>query len=549
MFINAKQVKADSSFKTAVCIIGGGIAGISIAVELNRKGVECCIIESGSFRSEYETMDLYRGESDGIPYNFADGCRSRYLGGSSNCWGGWCGPMDTFDLEKRSWVNNSGWPIDWNELERYYERAHHLLQLGPYNYNPDYWETAINRSDVKRFQFNNDTIRDMVSQFSPPARFGKLYHDELKHSKQITVFLNCNVTNIKTDETGENVIAVEAKTLEGNNHIFYADHFVLATGGIENARLLLLSNDVQKRGLGNDNDLVGRYFMDHPRLLIGSVRFADKWKHNRLYDMKYNYHHRFVAANGTCIAGQLALSRKVQEEEGILNGRICFFSFFPGENSNAVSALLRYKQAITKKNKHDFKAIKDLFSILTNPFDVSSYVATRFVRPRFLITDTKIQVLIEQQPDFDNRVSLSKEIDSLGSNRVKVTWKPGEMEKRTFDKTLQVLATQLKQHKLVEKIDIGEKLENAEWPSSLQGTWHHMGTTRMHQSPKHGVVDSNCKVYGISNLFVAGSSVFTTSGPNFPTITLTALAARLSDHLSLLCRKKPELINSGTNSK
>ena len=80
-------------------------------------------------------------------------------------------------------------------------------------------------------------------------------------------------------------------------------------------------------------------------------------------------------------------------------------------------------------------------------------------------------------------------------------------------------------------VELDAPLEGRPWPEKLEGTWHHMGTTRMHDSPREGVVDRDCKVHGISNLYVGGSSVFPTVGANFPTITIAALALRLAGHL------------------
>jgi len=547
MFINAKQLEENVSYNTEVCIIGGGIAGISIALELKKKGIESCIVESGGIHSDRATMDLYRGENIGIPYTFADGSRSRFLGGSSNCWGGWCAPFDEIDFAKRDWVENSGWPFELNEMVPYYKTAHQLLKLGPFNYDPEFWVKAINHKDVNRMVFPNGRVRDVVSQFSPPAKFGTLYRDELESAKDIRVFLHANVTSINSDEYGTAIKSVKVTTLKGNSFSINATQFVLATGGIENVRLLLTSDDVHKKGLGNEHDLVGRYFMDHPRVIIGNVTFTEKWYHDRFYDVKYNFHQSFVSAKGVCLAGHLALTPEIQAKEKVLNARVCFDSHFLGEAHTGAVSLRRYKDAILKKNTEGFRPVKDLLSIVTNPLPVSSFVLTRFVRPRFLIQHTKISVIIEQEPRFDNYITLSNEKDKLGMRRVKVNWQPGKLEQRTFDKTLRIIADELLSNGYVSKIDIGQPFENNEWPANLLGTWHHMGTTRMSNSPKQGVVDANCKLHGVSNLFLAGSSVFPTSGGNFPTINLTALAVRLADHVAK--NAKGKAVNQFTNAQ
>lgn len=104
MFIDTRNVEQNTVIETTVCIIGGGVAGITLAREMSRIGVDTCMLESGGLVPDEETRDLYRGENAGLPYRFADGSRSRYLGGSSNCWGGWCRPLDPWDFEDRKSV-------------------------------------------------------------------------------------------------------------------------------------------------------------------------------------------------------------------------------------------------------------------------------------------------------------------------------------------------------------------------------------------------------------------------------------------------------------
>jgi choline dehydrogenase-like flavoprotein len=533
MFIDTRRVQEGSVVETTVCIIGGGVAGITLAMELDKQGIDVVLLESGGFNPDDETRDLYRGEDVGEwRYNFADGSRSRFLGGSSNCWGGWCRPLDPWDFEKREWVNHSGWPFGLNELMPYYERTHALLKLGPNNFSPEFWEQAIGRPDVKRMPLVTGKVRDTISQFSPPARFGKLYRDVLKRSERIRVFLYANAVNIDTNNPATTVKRVEVATLSGRRMEVSAKTYVLATGGIENARLLLASNKVQPSGLGNGNDLVGRYFMDHPRLFSGNIRFTKEWSRNKLSDVKYHYQNAAVSAHGTCIAHQFALKPEVLKEEGILNARVWFCSTFPGEGSEGAQALFRCKQAMLKKEQADWSLAKDVMTMMANPLDTLGYGYTRLFQPRWLIKGVKFQTIVEPEPNPDSRVMLSpNQKDQLGMNRVRVDWRLGSKVQRTFDRTLAILAEDMRRSG-VAQVDLDPPIEGGKWPSDLEGTWHHMGTTRMHDSPKQGVVDRNCLVHGMTNLYVAGSSVFPTSGANFPTITLAALAFRLSEHIA-----------------
>ncbi|MDR5780132.1 GMC family oxidoreductase [Caballeronia sp. LZ065] len=530
MFIDSRSVEEGAVIETTVCIIGAGVAGITLALELEKQGIDACMLESGGYKPDDDTRDLYRGENVGVPYEFADGCRSRYLGGSSNCWGGWCRPLDPWDFEKRGWVSDSGWPFGFDELRPYYARTHQLLQLGESNFEPAYWEAAIHRDDVKRHPFQSGTVRDTISQFSPPVRFGKLYRQHLLDAKHVRVMLFANALNIDTDADARSVTKIDVGTLTGRRFAVRAKIFVLATGGIENARLLLTSNRVQAAGLGNGHDLVGRYFMDHPRIMSANVHFSKQWARNKLYDIKYHYQNRAVSAHGTFISSQFALTQQVLEKEQLLNARAWFYSVFRGENTKGSEALIRMKQRLLKKDEPGYSTAADLLAMAAHPVDTACFGLARLLQPRPLITEVKIQTIVEAEPNRDSRVTLSAQKDVLGMNRVKVDWRVTELVKRTFDRTVAHIAADLKRSGVAD-VTLDEPLEGKPWPAQLEGTWHHMGTTRMHDSEKQGVVDRNLKIHGMSNLFVAGSSVFPTVGANFPTITIAALTLRLAGHL------------------
>jgi choline dehydrogenase-like flavoprotein len=539
MLIDARRIAEAATVETRVCIIGAGAAGLTIAMELERQGVGAIVLESGGHAPDAATGDLYHGSNEGIPYSFAGGCRSRYLGGSSNCWGGWCRPWDDWDFEQRDWVADSGWPIARAELDPYYERAHRILKLGPNRYDPDYW-IAANQPALRRIVLDPDRIVDMVSQFSPPVRFGIDYREQLAAARHVHVYLWSNVVELRTDNPATAVREVLARTLDGRTLRVRAKEFVLATGGIENARILLAANSVQPGGLGNGHDLVGRYFMDHPRLNFGSIRFAPQWRRNMLYDIKFHYQNDAVSARGTRLSAQFALSRTVQRDEGLLNARAWFRSIFPGETSDAARALFRMKRRLAGMDESGHSVPSDLLRILRQPVQAGLFAAARVMHLTSLIRDVRFELIVEPQPDRDSRVTLCRERDALGMPRVRIDWRLGPLVRRTFDRTVQILGDELTRQGIAE-VQLPDLLGDGPWPSSLEGTWHHMGTTRMHDSPRHGVVDRNCQVHGMANLYVAGSSVFPTCGANYPTLTLVALAYRLSERLVAAARS-PEAV-------
>lgn len=538
MLCDGRDVQRQQILETTVCIIGSGPAGLTIALELEKAGIDCIVLESGGHKPEEKTMDLYRGDNVGLRYEFADGQRSRFLGGSSNCWGGWCRPLEDDDFEARDWVPKSGWPFSRSELMPYYSRAHHVLSLGPENFDADYWVKAINRSDVRRLPLKTGRFVDNMSQFSKPTRFGKHYRQELESARFAKIYLYANVSDIVTEQDGQKIHHVEVKTLTGNQWSVKAKTFVLAAGGIENPRLLLAANKQHEKGIGNQNDLVGRYFMEHPRLILHKAKFQPEWLRNKLYDSKYHYLNRTVRAGKTFVAAQMALTPEVRAREKLLNARVWFWSVFPGEDTDAANAIIRMKFRLHGKVDPQHSAWKDLATLIREPINAASFVAARqlplwMTKDIFFkkITHSKMQMICEPTPEKDSRVTLSTtDRDELGMPRVVVNWQLSEQVKHTFDRTLELFADELKQSNIAD-VTLEPPLSGRPWPKELDWTWHHMGTTRMDNSPSEGVVDSNCKVHGISNLYVAGSSVFPTAGANFPTFTLVALSLRLSDHL------------------
>ncbi|MBL8323721.1 MAG: GMC family oxidoreductase [Rubrivivax sp.] len=539
MFCDARRVEDAMEAETTVCVIGGGAAGLTMALEFERRGIDTIVLESGGFGPDPLTMDLYRGEDVGIPYDFGSNQRSRFLGGCSNCWGGWCRPMDPEDFQKRDWVPGSGWPFGIDELRPFYERAHRVLRLGPVNYDIDHWVKAIGRQDVRRMPLPSGEVVDSVSQFSLPLRYGKHHRRDLKSARHVRVFLHANVVDIETAPDGGQVRRVHVRTLTGKRMSVEARHFVLACGGIENVRLLLASNKRQAEGLGNSSGLVGRYFMDHPRLLLGKFTLREPWRRNKLYDIMFHYLNRAVRANGIHVAAQLTVAHAVQQRERMLNGRIWFSSIFPGEGTAAAEALKRMKFRVHGKIDPNHGFWHDMGILAREPLNAANFIAARQLRPVGLlkemhfqmIKEARFQMICEPAPDPDSRITLAESCDALGMPRVRIDWRLGDLVKHTFDRTVAIVGKEISDAGIADVTYDPPQL-GREWPAEIEGTWHYMGTTRMNDSPTQGVVDRHGRMHDLGNMYIAGSSVFPTAGANFPTITLVALALRLADHLA-----------------
>lgn len=537
MILDSRGLDDGIILSAEVCIVGAGVAGIAMARELEKRSIDTLLLESGGLGPDRQTRDLNRGENAGIPYVFGDGCRSRYLGGSSNCWGGMCRPLGEQDMAQNDWVPDSGWPFGRRSLDPYYERAHAFLNLGPTDYDVERWVEAIAKADVRRIPLPSGRFQDLLTQYTPTKQLGVHYLAELKSARHVRTLLHANVVEICTDPQGRTVSALNVKTLGGRSFQVRARKFVLASGGIENARLLLASNRVQSFGVGNANDLVGRYFADHPRIALGKVSVKPHWQNNRLYNRHLQSRNRIRSPEGTSIRAQFSLRPEVRRNEGLLNAQIWLALVLPGRDTLGADALVRLQHRIRGKSDWDRDTWGDIGRLLRQPFQAAAFAAAWQMGMDRLARDVELEIICEPAPLRDSRVTLAEERDALGVPRVRVDWRLGDQVLRTMDRTLALFAEELRLAEVGE-IELPAPLTESGLqlapprPWSNLGCWHHMGTTRMHDSERQGVVDRHCKVHGVDNLYVAGSSVFPSYGANFPTLTIAALALRLADHLA-----------------
>ncbi|HEX2594193.1 MAG TPA: GMC family oxidoreductase [Rhizomicrobium sp.] len=450
------------------------------------------LLESGGLEFEDDTQKLYAGTKTGnVNYLELDGSRLRMLGGASNHWGGWTRPLDPSDFEKREWLPFSGWPIPYGELARYFPHAQQMIEAGLPLFDGLHHEdrfgpkVTLGPGGVYEswFQFSKTKGGDL------PTPFGKRYADQLKQQQNLQVMLHANVTGLRLAANGAALDHLDVATLGGNKFTVKPQHAVLACGAIENARILLASNDVMKTGIGNGGDMVGRFFADHaiPRDTATLVLFNGKipayWK--TTIDMQG------VHARAT---------------------------FSPTEQFKADHKLLG--SLTTVENHIDFDTLgRAAVDVTASALGVNSAHAKGW----------SMGCGIELAPDPDRRVMLTGDRDALGMPRVKLDMRISNADFERYRLTMRELGRQLLESKtgLVRL----NRSTRAEWLASMDWGNHHLGTTRMSVDPQFGVVDPNSKVNGVANLFVAGSSVFPTYGSSNPTMNLVALTLRLADFL------------------
>ncbi|HEV2547898.1 MAG TPA: GMC family oxidoreductase [Stellaceae bacterium] len=501
-----------------ICIVGAGAAGITLALDLADGKRRVAVLESGGFDFDQATQDLYRGQVVGREFTPLDADRLRYLGGTTNHWSGSCRPFDEIDLEPRTYVPNSGWPFGRATLDPFYRRAQEICQLGPFTYDPNEW-TSPGAEPLKLEA--GARILTGIYQTSPPTRFGEAYREKLTKADGVVVYLNANVVGIDTTENAQEVTRLCLASLDGRRFTARSKYYVLAAGGIENARLLLNANQMQAMGLGNRFDLVGRYFMDHP-IVTGAATVLFQKPNPALA------FYEGVSVRGHNIAGYLYAPPDVLRAEelpafsiGIHPGNP------PSKDFTKLSLNAIWREIKTGRWPDDLGFY--ISRVLSGLEWEAKTTYEKMVHSAATLYSTIC--LFECAPNRDSRVMLDDTVDAFGMRRVKLDWRVSDSLGADVRRAHELFAQELG------RADLGRlrmNMDEEEILRSVQNAHHHMGTTRMHRDAEQGVVDENCRLHDVENLFIAGSSVFPSYSFDDPTLTIVALALRLSSHLKQL---------------
>ncbi len=515
MIVDARSLPAGEEINTQICIIGAGAAGLTLACELADTSLQVCLLEAGGFELEEETQDLYAGEIVGHNYHLLNEGRRRSFGGTTNQWAGYCRPLDAIDFEARDYVPDSGWPISRAQLDPFYRRAQKICQVGKYAFDAGSWRSAPR----KPFALDPSRLVSEVIQVGPPTRFGEVYRDKVDTAPNIKVLLHANVTDIKAD--GAKVTELRVASLDKKTLVVKSQIFILATGGIENARILLSSNGSHTAGLGNSNGNVGRYFMDHPVIWNSSSMETDE-RH-----AEAEFYSVEQPVDGTKVIGFFSPTPEVQREEKLLN---CGILLAPVDLAALSPGVTSAKHILRSAREGHWPA--DLGTHAGRMLGDIGGLAEGAYRKLFkpLPTQFKTRFWSECPPDAESRVTLGNETDALGLRRVKLDWRIPADLRRTFVRAHELLAEELA-CRGIGRLTMGVDGSVDKALDTIEDSYHQMGTTRMHESPRKGVVDKDCRVHDVNNLFVAGSSVFPTYGHVNPTLTIVALAVRLADHV------------------
>lgn len=529
-----------------LCIVGTGPAGGTLAAELTGKGLRVCVLESGRLRPTPRGDRLRATKSEGI--HVKDWSRERVLGGASSTWAGLSSPLDRADVEPRACLGGAGWPIPHGELLELYEEAAERYRFPrAADFSPGGFGALRPRGEL------HPEWRDLEEKVflaaGEPQHFGRELA-RVWEAPDVDLWLDATVLRLVCASGTRRVEAALARSRGGREVRVRARGFALATGGIENARLLLLSRDLCPAGLGNERDQVGRRLMNHPKSYCGVLHLA-----RPVEELPYYFGCLYKGWAG--YAG-LRFREAEQARRGLLNSYVRLEPLFPWSDSTGIEALVllakRSKVVVRRLAKGSSEEVVDLrdysetgddselqnerkravdwlllpLRILLDLPRVSRYLFFRLTRAKPLVRRARLRNFMEMEPSPENRVTLADELDEHGQPLPLVRHDSTELDRRSLVELHAALARELEDAG-VGRLD-SPLAASDPWPVD-QDASHHMGTTRMGADPASSVVDPHLRVHGVDNLWMAGASVFPTSGCANPTFTIVALSIRLARRL------------------
>jgi choline dehydrogenase-like flavoprotein len=492
-----------------VAIVGAGAAGIYLAVTLSRRGRRVLLIESGQFKEDDDRQSLNDLEQTGKRMANALWNRKRVLGGTTTVWPGGALPFTPLDFKKRDWVEHSGWPITYETLHPYFAVANRFMGIDERNYGSDILE-LFGREDPC---FDPALIDYHYCKFATQPNFYKLHKSTLK--REVTILYNAHLLRIDLGENGQ-VTRVEIGDFQGGRRTIRVKDFVLAAGGVETPRILLLNDHQVEGGLGSRSGWLGRAFMDHPCLVAGYVESRDprrlqEWFGPRLHGMR-----RYSV--------RLSASADWQERNRLLNVSASLMWLYEGDHSGPFSELRslvkrpRLCSAI-RIAKGSGQLAKGLWAIARSGL---------IYKPGAV---AKISLMCEQEPLRDSYIALSEQRDRFGARKGRLRCSSAasvSLNLTAVSHVLRPMRLGMGRARLLDSLRVDEP----DYESRLSDVNHHMGGARMSASADGGVVNDQLQVWGVPNLYICSAAVFPTPSHANPTLTLLALAARLVERLA-----------------
>jgi choline dehydrogenase-like flavoprotein len=546
------DIRAGQTVTSEVCVIGGGAAGITLALELARRHIQVTVVEAGGLGAADPGSGDLEGELlDPGTHAPLEEVRGRQLGGTTSLWVGRCVPFDPIDFERREYLEDSGWPVSFEEIARYYPQANEYCHAGACAYTR---EDALPEAQPSLVPGCIDAAitANHLERWSLPTRFGSHYRRALAKSQEVRVLLHSVCTGIDLDSRRRTVTGITVSTSPGRTFRVEAQTFILAGGGLETTRLLLAASQGEPEGIGNRYGHLGRYYMGHLFGSVAEIAFTGDPR-KTVYGFERD-------ARGVYCRRRFWVTPEVQKREGILNTALWLDNPAPAEplhrNGILSAAYLAMSipvlrdwlapAAIRKAFRgqpvprsfwpHVRNIIADLpaASVYLSGFLVRHYLARRRLPGLQLFSPSNRYSLFyhaEQAPSPDSRIMLGERCDRFGVPRLRVDFRYSQQDIDSVYRAHQVLAAEVTRQGCA-SVQFKQEDVHAHIRQQVADGFHQLGTTRMSVDERSGVVDPNCRLHGIHNLYVCSSSVFPTSGQANPTLTIVALAIRLADHIA-----------------
>lgn len=508
-----------------VCLVGSGPAAWALSSELRGSGLRVVVLEAGG--AEFDRAADAPILTEDVGATLFNG-RRRTLGGTPEIgyWGNRCIAFDDMDYEARPWVPFSGWPFGREEISPYLDRASRYLGAGPYLPNGPVPPPSIRLPAVDPRRLRHVTWSFGRGESGGTIRFSKLFRQI--RDPDLRIIINATVTHLNLNASGKRIESVEISDPEGRRGTISARTVVLCAGGIENARILLYSNRAVASGVGNEHGLVGRFLMDHPRDMNMTVTISphDEGAFRRLFGP-----YRYNAGHGARVfVGGLALSPERQRRDNLLN---C--AAWPMEEWAADDPVESIKRVMKARISADWKdVLRDVGHAVFQPQYILRAVHSRVVlnqQARRKVKKVGFYISSEQRPDPDSRVTLSRHLDRHGLPIAKTDWRISDHERASQAALAHIIENEFQRLGLPKADLSGWARDGLYEEATLSDGCHPTGATRMANNPREGVVDADCQVHGVAGLYVAGSSVFSTSGHANPTLMIVSMAVRLALHL------------------
>jgi choline dehydrogenase-like flavoprotein len=502
-----------------VIIIGAGAVGLIMAIDLARSGCRVLLLEAGPYYMTKQSQAFMEQATwEGFPLIGLHLGRVRALGGTTNLWGGQLVPMEPAVFRERPWITDGVWPIDEAELAQHYQRAFDLLGMGK--------QIDDDREIWHRLKIsppnNSADIELFFTRWAPEPNFARLYEHDIKNSHNLGVVVGAQV--VAFEMTGDTITRVKAKTPTGHELTFAAPTVVLANGTVEIVRLLQLPLDDGKKPVWSDNPWLGTSFLDHLDCYAGQVRPIDKARFHEIFDNAY--------LDGIKYSPKLRLGVDGQTRHRMAS-IAGHFLFNSSMTEHATFAKMFFRSLLRGRMDVDISAVPRELLLMGQ---IALPMLYRYFRNRRMYNPAdrgiQLRMTAEQRPLATSRISLSSETDALGIPRVKVRWSVDDEEITTLARFGELVAAYLSTNGLA-TIELDPRLKDRDpgFLRDLDDANHQMGGTRMGHSPGDGVVDTNLRVFGTQNLYVAGAAVYPTTGFPNPTFAAIALGLRLASKL------------------